>query len=74
MSNKNDLTKITMNLSHRSMANVEELSEMLDETNRTRVIASSLEVTKHLIAEVKKGNRLFFEDNKGNKSELKMII
>ena len=59
-----------MNLSHKSLANVKELQELLGETNRTRVISSSLEVTKHIFRQLKSGKRIIIRDKHGKDLEM----
>jgi hypothetical protein len=72
--NMTKLTKVSMNLSQKSMDNVEELSKLIQESNRTRVVASALGVAKAIIKQVLKGNHIIIRDNNGNEKEMNFII
>jgi hypothetical protein len=67
-------TRVTMNLSESSMNNVEDLSNLIGESNRTRVITSSLIVAKAIISQVKAGKQIILRDAEGNEKEMSFII
>ena len=67
-------TKISMVLTPKSLNNVEELGELIGETNRTRVIASALEVAKAILKQVKEGKHVILRDESGSEKEMNFII
>ena len=70
---ENNLTKISMNLSARTINNINELSEILGDTNRTRVVASVIELAKIILSLEKHGKKIIIRD--GNKEqEITFII
>ena len=68
------LKKVTMNLNDKSIKNVESLSEMTGEKNKTRVVTSSLEIAKQILAYSKKGKKIIIKDEDGNEQEIKFLI
>ena len=73
MENKS-LTKVSMNLSQKSLKNVEEVSKLIQEDNKTRVVSSSLEITKEILQLVKNGKKIIVKNEDGSEQELKFII
>jgi hypothetical protein len=73
MENKN-LTKVSMNLSERTINNVEDLSKLIGEQNRTRVVASAVEVAKTILSQLNDGKKLILKDKDGNEQEITFII
>lgn len=74
MGNTKKLTRVNMNLSERSLDNVSQLSDMIDEKNRTRVIASALEIAKAILKSVKNGKHIIIRDEDGSEQEMNFII
>lgn len=75
MKTKSELKKVSMNLSSKSIANIEELSDLTHETNKTRVVASALEIAKYIVKKAKEeGSKIVIKDADGNTQELKLLI
>ncbi len=73
MESKN-LTKVSMNLSERTINNVEDLSKIIGENNRTRVVSSAIELAKTILSQVKDGKKIIIKDSNGNEQEISFII
>jgi len=71
---KKDFIKVTMNLHQRSIDNVELLSSIMKEKNRTRVVSSSLEISKNLLTRVKAGDKIIVESPDGTRQELTFVF
>lgn len=67
------LTKVSMNLSNRSLANIDEISVIIDEKNKTRVVSASLQITLELLNRMK-DNKLIIRDKNGDEQELHFIF
>jgi hypothetical protein len=68
------LTKVSMNLSYKSMANIEELRVLIEEDNRTRIVSSALEISKEILKQVKNGRRIILRNKDGSEQEMNFII
>lgn len=67
--------KVSMILTGKSLKNVTELGELIGESQRTRIIASALEIAKEIMTQVKINNKmLIFRDDNGNEQELIISI
>lgn len=71
---KKSLTRVSMNLSQKSLKNVEEVSRLIQEDNKTRVVSSSLEITKEILQLVKSGKKIIIKNEDGSEQELKFIL
>lgn len=71
---KKGLTQVSMNLSNRSLKNIEELSTLIGETNRTRVVSSSLEISKEILKLIKDGNHIIVRGSDGVEREMSFIL
>jgi hypothetical protein len=71
---KQELTKVTMNLSQRTIANVDEISKLIGIINRTRVVVASLELAKIILTQVEQGKKVILRDTDGFEQEIKFII
>lgn len=67
-----DLTKVSMNLSHRSLANIDDINNVIKEDNKTRAVSSALQIAKMILDQVEKGNRIIIRDK--NDCEREMFI
>lgn len=69
-----EFKKVSMGLSYRSLANVEELCNLLNEENKTKVVSISLQITKDLLRMAQEGRKIIVRNKKGGESELKFKI
>ena len=67
-------TKVSMNLNQRTIENVDELSKLIGESNKTRVVSSSLELAKQILEMAKKGAKFIVRNPDGSEQELKFIM
>jgi hypothetical protein len=68
------LTRVSMNFNKRSLDNVEVISKLLPEGNKTRVVSIALELTRTILEMRDKGDKILTEDSKGQIREMKLII
>lgn len=68
------MVKVSMNLSSKSINNVEELSRLFDEPNRTRVIALALEIALNIMSYKKEGTAIIVREKSGKESQLNFIV
>jgi hypothetical protein len=68
------LTQVSMNLSSRSLKNIDELSALIGEANRTRVISSSLEIAKAILQQTNNKKHIIVRDEKGVEQEMNFIV
>jgi hypothetical protein len=68
------LTQVSMNLSSRSLKNIDELSALIGEANRTRVISSSLEIAKAILEQTNNKKHIIIRDDKGVEQEMNFIV
>jgi hypothetical protein len=74
MDNSKEVTRVNMKLSKRSLDNVSQLSEIIGDKNRTRVIASALEIANAIMKSVKSGKHIILRDEDGSEQEMKFIV
>lgn len=67
----NDIKKTSINLSSKS---TNELSLMLGESDRTRVISSALEIAKIIVKQVKMGKHIIVRNEDGGEQEIIFIM
>ena len=70
---KKKLTQVSMNLSSRSLKNIDELSALIEETNRTRVISSSLEIAKVILQQANNKKHIIIKDDNCVEQEMNFI-
>ena len=70
----NELKKVSMNLSVKSIDNIDELSSLIGENNRTRVVSSALEIAKAIFKQVKSGKHIIIRNDDGSEQEINFII
>lgn len=63
-----------MNLSNRSLKNIDELSNLIGETNRTRVVSLSLEIAKAILQQVHSDKHIIIRDADGTEQEMNFIF
>ena len=63
-----------MNLNQKTIDNVDELSKIIGETNRTRVVSSSLELAKQILNIARNGAKIIVKNEDGSEQELKFIL
>ena len=68
------LTQVSMNLSNRSLKNIDELSNLIGETNRTRVVSSSLEIAKAILQQTNNKKHIIIRDADGTEQEMNFTI
>lgn len=68
-----DLKKVSMNLNRKSLENIEEISKIIGEKNKTRVVSSALQITVEIF-NIAKENKVILRDKNGNDQELFFII
>jgi hypothetical protein len=64
-------TKVSMNLNQRSIENVNRLCELLGETNKTRVVSTSLELARVILEIKNRGDQFLI---RSGKVEKEMVI
>jgi predicted transcriptional regulator of viral defense system len=73
MEKANELKKVSMNLNTNSINNVDELSLLFGEKNKTRVISSALEIAKAIFKQIKAGKHIIIRDEDGSEQEITFI-
>lgn len=68
-----ELKKVSMSLSIKSIDNVNELSSLLRENNRTRVVSTALEIAKIILKQVKSGKHIIVRDENDKEQELTFV-
>lgn len=71
--NNNDLKKVSMNLSKRSLDNIEFIGLFIQESNKTRVISTALEVARFILTEINQNKKVILRDE-NTEQELRIII
>ena len=74
LTSMSELTRVSMNLRHKDISNVEELGELLNETNKTRIMTSALTIALEIFKIQKSDKKIVLEDKKGNRESLKFIL
>lgn len=74
MSEKSELKKVSMNLSNKTLTNIDVLSKLIQEPNRTRVVASALELARYILEKENSGNQFLMKDKDGKTVKLKLIV
>ena len=69
-----EITRVSMNLNYKALANVEDLCDLLNESNKTSVVSTALNVALEIIKIQKSGIKIILEDKKGNRESLKFIL
>lgn len=62
-----------MRLLPRTMERINHLSEITGTTNRTQLVASSIELAEELMSNAKKGGKIYIEQPDGSKERIKII-
>ena len=68
------LTKVSMNLSNKSIDNIDSIGNIINEGNMTRVIASSLEISNTILHHINDGCKLIIEHKDGSQVQMNFII
>ncbi len=64
-----------MNLSQRSLSNIDMLSELIHERNKARVVSIALEIAIYMIEKARnEGGKLTILSKDGSAKELKLVI
>lgn len=69
-----NLKQVSMYLTEKSIENVEALSKMLSETNRTRVVAISLEITRTIMEHILQRDEIIFRSPDNKEKQLHFVI
>ena len=70
---KTDVTPVTMKLSRKTIERVERIKNETQEKNRTRIVATGIEILDLLITEVRDGGKIFIEKSDGSKERLNIV-
>jgi metal-responsive CopG/Arc/MetJ family transcriptional regulator len=68
------MKKVSMNLSKKTLNNIDILSKMIGESNRTRVIASALEIAKTILEQKNSGNQIIIRYDNGDEQTINFIF
>ena len=68
-----NVTPVTMKLSDKTIERVTRIKNETQEKNRTRIIATGIEVLDLLITEVKHGGKIFIEKADGTKEKINIV-
>jgi predicted DNA-binding protein len=66
-------TLIQMRLQPKTMERINNLTEITGTTNRTLLIANSIELTEELLKNAKEGAKIYIERKDGTKELLKIV-
>lgn len=66
-------TLVQMRLLPRTMERINHLSEITGTTNRTQLVASSIELAEELMSNAKGGGKIYIEHPDGSKERIKII-
>jgi hypothetical protein len=64
---------VQMRLQPKTMERINRLSEITGTTNRTQLVASSIELTEELMSNTKDGGKIYIERADGTKERIKII-
>jgi hypothetical protein len=74
MAENTDIIKVTMNLSGKTMGDVNTISEITGNTNRTNIIGTAIRVYRKLLEmQEKEKATLLVEDKKGNMKRMELL-
>lgn len=65
--------KVTLILSNKTVNRVNNIKEITDETNRTRIMATGVELLEKMINEVQEGGSIFIKKKDGSEQEIKIL-
>lgn len=68
-----DVTPVTMKLSSKTIERVERIKDQTQEKNRTRIMATGVEILDLLINEVQHGGKIFIEKTDGSKEKINIV-
>jgi metal-responsive CopG/Arc/MetJ family transcriptional regulator len=68
------MKKVSMNFSERTLNNVDILSKMIGESNRTRVIASAIEIAKTILEQKNSGKQIIIRSDEGYEQTINFIF
>jgi hypothetical protein len=69
-----DIVKVTMNMSRKTIEDIESISQMTANTNRTNIVGTALRVYRRLLElQVKEEGRLLVEDKNGNFVRMELV-
>jgi metal-responsive CopG/Arc/MetJ family transcriptional regulator len=68
------MKKVSMNFSERTLNNVDILSQMIGESNRTRVISSALEIAKTILEQKNNGKQIIIRSDEGYEQTINFIF
>jgi|GEM_PF-2499605 len=69
----NGTTLVQMRLQPRTMERIDNLSAITGTTNRTQLIATSVELAEELMSSAKQGAKIYIEKPDGSKELIKII-
>ena len=64
------LTKVTMNLSQRTIDNVDLINGIIKAKNKTQAVSTAIEIAKIILTEIQNGNKIKIEQPDGNIKEI----
>lgn len=64
---------VSMNLSSSTVQHIENIKELTQESNRTRIIATSVKLADEILKNVKKGAKVYIEKEDGTKELINFI-
>jgi hypothetical protein len=69
-----DSIKVTMNMGAKTIEDLEAISEITGNKNRTNIVGTALRVYRRLIElQEKKKGKLIIEDNQGNMTRMELV-
>ncbi|GAC1417353.1 MAG: hypothetical protein NVS1B13_14280 [Flavisolibacter sp.] len=66
-------TLVQMRLQPKTMERIEHLSEITGTTNRTQLVATSIELAEELMKNEKEGGKIFIEKPDGTRERIKIV-
>jgi len=71
---KSKPTLVSMNLSNKTMLNIDLLSELIGESNRSRVVASAFEIANIILTQTNNGKQIILRLEDGSEQNIDFII
>jgi hypothetical protein len=69
----NEPQLVQMRFQPKTMQRISNLTEITGNTNRTQLIANSVEITEELLKSIKQGSKIYIEKKDGSKEVLRIL-
>ena len=74
MAETNEIVKVTMNMSEKTIEDISSISKMTGNSNRTNIVGTALRVYRKLLElQEKEKGKLIVEDKQGNLTRMELI-